>query len=370
MARKQVNLASDEERSRLKPRSSAYSERIGKGTALLLYVGPHKRTWRARVPGWGDVSIGDEAEVSYKDAYAKVVATARGETTATRRTIGDAWRAYVARAEATKTPAAVRVIRGYGQHVETLTDRIIADTPLSVLNGWRDGLLDFEAKRPRGPKTVNKVIRSLKAALATEGIDGPWLKLRQLDEPDDEAQPHVLTPADMRRLLTKAYEVETDFARLYEGLWLTGCRPGELRAAKPEDYRPGVLTVRGKTGRRHITLISAVDRFFAAQVERRDPILFSTADGHPWGEHDLRRPLERVSKAMCDDAVDATPYTARHSFITAGIYAGVPPFVLAKHCGTSIAMIEKTYGHVIAAMQAQTLARMDSVLFPMFELAE
>jgi 5-enolpyruvylshikimate-3-phosphate synthase len=46
-----IDLSTPAKRAKLKPRSAAYSLRISKGVAILLYVGKSGLTWRARVPG-------------------------------------------------------------------------------------------------------------------------------------------------------------------------------------------------------------------------------------------------------------------------------------------------------------------------------
>jgi integrase len=42
-----------------------------------------------------------------------------------------------------------------------------------------------------------------------------------------------------------------------------------------------------------------------------------------------------------------TPYSLRHSFASFAIAAGIPTFEIARMMGTSIAQIEKTYGHLL-----------------------
>jgi len=53
-------------------------------------------------------------------------------------------------------------------------------------------------------------------------------------------------------------------------------------------------------------------------------------------------------------------YAIRHGFITRALYAGVPIFALARHCGTSTQMIERTYGHVIAQLQSKAIEVLDA----------
>jgi integrase len=50
------------------------------------------------------------------------------------------------------------------------------------------------------------------------------------------------------------------------------------------------------------------------------------------------------------------PYAMRHTFASFAIAAGIPVFELARMMGTSVEMIDKTYGHLLrdAASRATT----------------
>ena len=41
-----------------------------------------------------------------------------------------------------------------------------------------------------------------------------------------------------------------------------------------------------------------------------------------------------------------TPYVLRHTYATWALRAGIPTFTVARRMGTSVQMIEKTYGHL------------------------
>ncbi|MGR3616498.1 MAG: hypothetical protein ACU0BB_10690 [Paracoccaceae bacterium] len=51
-----------------------------------------------------------------------------------------------------------------------------------------------------------------------------------------------------------------------------------------------------------------------------------------------------------------TLYSLRHGFITSALYAGIPITSIAAACGTSIAMIEMTYGHQLAERETEIWA--------------
>jgi site-specific recombinase XerD len=72
----------------------------------------------------------------------------------------------------------------------------------------------------------------------------------------------------------------------------------------------------------------------------------SRNDGHPWAHSDwdelIRDAAEKAGlpKGVC-------LYTLRHSFITQSLMDGMATLEVARITGTSLAMIEKHYGHLV-----------------------
>jgi integrase len=54
------------------------------------------------------------------------------------------------------------------------------------------------------------------------------------------------------------------------------------------------------------------------------------------------------------------PYALRHTFATEALAAGVSIFELARRMGTSVAMIERTYGHLARDSEDAFRARLDA----------
>ena len=54
------------------------------------------------------------------------------------------------------------------------------------------------------------------------------------------------------------------------------------------------------------------------------------------------------------------PYHLRHTFATEALAAGISTFELARLMGTSIAMIDRTYGHLARDAEASIRARLDA----------
>ena len=74
--------------------------------------------------------------------------------------------------------------------------------------------------------------------------------------------------------------------------------------------------------------------------------IFARDDGHPWAHSDwdelIRDAAEKAGlpKGVC-------LYTLRHSFITQSLMDGMATLEVARITGTSLAMIEKHYGHLV-----------------------
>lgn len=55
-----------------------------------------------------------------------------------------------------------------------------------------------------------------------------------------------------------------------------------------------------------------------------------------------------------------TPYALRHTFASFAIAAGIPAFEIARMMGTSVAMLDKTYGHLLRDSAARITAQLDA----------
>jgi integrase len=149
-----------------------------------------------------------------------------------------------------------------------------------------------------------------------------------------------------------------------EAAALTGARAGELTGAlrRQFDERIGTMQFDGKTGRRDVPLAPAALALFKRLSKSKLPAarLLVRDDGKPWQHSDwdelVREAAERAKlpKGVC-------LYTLRHSFITETLTSGVPTLDVARLVGTSLAMIEKHYGHLVAAGARDRLARVELV---------
>jgi len=84
--------------------------------------------------------------------------------------------------------------------------------------------------------------------------------------------------------------------------------------------------------------------------------LFTNA-GKEWNAHEWSEPVRKATaKAKLPDGV--VLYTLRHCWITDAIVGGVDLLTVAKMAGTSLAMIEKHYGHLLHGAAVDKLAGM------------
>ena len=137
----------------------------------------------------------------------------------------------------------------------------------------------------------------------------------------------------------------------------TGLRTNEWTALERRDvdhgavvvqrrYADGTLTPYPKTGRRRVLLTARATVALDAIPPRLDtPLLFPA----PMGGHiglDTWRTREWYPALDAAGIRRRGPYHLRHTFATEALAGGVSIFQLARLMGTSVKMIDRTYGHL------------------------
>jgi integrase len=89
------------------------------------------------------------------------------------------------------------------------------------------------------------------------------------------------------------------------------------------------------------------------------PLLFPGAKGGYLNLHNWRRD-EWTPAVRAAGLTHRTPYAMRHTFASVAIAAGIPTFEIARMMGTSVLMIEKTYGHLLADALDRGRAALDA----------
>jgi integrase len=127
-------------------------------------------------------------------------------------------------------------------------------------------------------------------------------------------------------------------------------------------YADGVLTGYPKTERprRRVPLtVRAVETLEALPPRLDTPLVFPAPRGGYLS-------LDNWRTRDWYDALDAAgierrgPYHLRHTFATEALAAGVSIFELARLMGTSVAMIDRTYGHLARDSEDAIRARLDA----------
>ena len=107
------------------------------------------------------------------------------------------------------------------------------------------------------------------------------------------------------------------------------------------------MTFIGKTGPRSVPLSPAAVAVFERCAKGKLPNapLFPADDGKPWPHSGWDGPLKVVIKAAKLPAATVL-YSLRHAAITEMLRAGMSTLDVARLTGTSLAMLEKHYGHL------------------------
>ena len=83
--------------------------------------------------------------------------------------------------------------------------------------------------------------------------------------------------------------------------------------------------------------------------------LFTRNDGAAWNKDSWYTPIKDAVAAAALPA-SATAYTLRHSVISDLVHGGLDLLTVAQISGTSVAMIEKHYGHLRESIAETALA--------------
>jgi len=243
------------------------------------------------------------------------------------------------------------------------------------LRAWRKRLEEAPALLTRNKKgekrtkdrsqsTVNRDMVPLRAALGqvlkpgAPNTDAAWQEALRPFKGADRRRELYLDRTERKKMI----DATGDEAQpLVKGLCLLPLRPGALAGLKVSDFdkRTRTLTIgKDKNGNpRQMTMPQVIADFFAEQVKGKLPTasIFARAGGGAWNKDAWKYPVkEAVKAAGLPGAVSA--YTLRHSVITDLIRARLPILTVAQLSGTSVAMIEKHYGHLVRDDAEEALA--------------
>ena len=243
------------------------------------------------------------------------------------------------------------------------------------LRAWRKRLEEAPALLTRSKKgekrwktraksTVNRDMVPLRAALGmvlkhgAPNTDAGWQEALKPFKGADKRRELYLDRAERKRLIEATGDEAQPFVK---ALCLLPLRPGALASLTVSDFdkRTRSLTIgKDKNGHpRQISLPQVVADFFAEQVKGKllTAWIFARAGGEAWNKDAWKYPIKEAVKAAGVPGA-ASAYTLRHSVITDLIRARLPILTVAQLSGTSIAMIEKHYGHLVRDDAEEALA--------------
>ena len=258
------------------------------------------------------------------------------------------------------TPARAAKVRTAKRRKWSAEPHALADLPISklrapILKKWHVDLVAAGLSKA----AANRTLTALKAALnmavadrrASPIVAQEWAHVAPLKGAAQRRE-LFLDVSQRRGLLAQATGGARD---LIEAAMYTGCRAGELTSARRSafDARTRTLAVTGKTGSRTIPLAPAAVELFERLSRDKLPTAYLLVrdDGKPWGHSDWDERLKQHAVAAGLPA-NTCLYTLRHSFITQALLDGVSTLEVSKIVGTSLAMIEKHYGHLVLDRKA------------------
>lgn len=201
---------------------------------------------------------------------------------------------------------------------------------------------------------MNRDMAVLRAVLGLLLAPGPprseaaWQEALRAVKDADGRRDLYLDRKQRRKLLDHLDDETKPFVR---ALCLLPLRPGAMAALTARDFdkRTSELTIaKDKNGKpRRIQIPPEAARLFSAQAKGKLPSapLFMRSNGKPWDRNSWKLPISVAVKVACLPA-GTSAYTLRHSGITDLIRLGLPILTAAQISGTSVAMIERHYGHL------------------------
>lgn len=228
----------------------------------------------------------------------------------------------------------------------------------------RTKVAEMKRMKPRSQSTVNRDMVPLRAALGlvlkpgAPNTDAAWQEALRPFKGADRRRELYLDRGERKKLVDASNDEVRPFLK---ALCLLPLRPGALASLKVSDFdkRTRAVTIgKDKNGKpRQVTMPQVLADFFGEQVKDKlsASSIFSRVGGLAWDKDAWKYPVKAaVQAAGLPPAVAA--YTLRHSVITDLIRARLPILTVAQLSGTSVAMIEKHYGHLVRDDAEEALA--------------
>ena len=272
-------------------------------------------------------------------------------------TLADFAERFLTRYEVVRAPRSVKTLRA--RLVRPLAE--FGEIPLDELRVAEVAL--WEASLP--PRFRHAVMRSLRQVLGA-AVEWGFLAENPAKTGSNPKPPvierEILSPAEVDAL---AAEMRPPYgAAVVVGAWCY-LRPAELLALERRDVGDGVLHVRGTKTLRSIRSVPVPLRAALALSEipaRLDTrALFPGPSGKPYSSpNNFRRREFDWAVHAAGFPETTTPYTLRHSGLSWALASGIPAVDVARFGGTSLAMLERHYHHLLVGSAESARARLDA----------
>jgi integrase len=262
----------------------------------------------------------------------------------------------------------------------TLEERLVpsrdtfGDWKLRELEGAADDVAAWRAKLPATSRY--RLTSALRQTLAA-AVRWRYIGANPAVEAGRNPQPRLeeLRPFTRAQVDAIAEELGALYGPLVVFAAETGLRTNEWVALERRDVdraaravvvqrriAGGRLTPYPKTerSRRRVPLTArAFDALETLPPRLDTPLVFPAAKGGPIGL-DTWRTREWYPALDAAGIERRGPYALRHTFATEALAAGVSIFELARLMGTSVSMIDRTYGHLARDSEEAIRARLES----------
>jgi site-specific recombinase XerD len=221
-------------------------------------------------------------------------------------------------------------------------------------------------RRERSKDSVNRDMAAVRAALNrayAEGLvktDAAWREPLKAYKNVSKRRELYLDRDQRRRFIEAA---PGDLSTFLRALSMLPLRPGALAQLTVGDFeeRLQVLRIgRDKAGQdRKIKLPPSFLTLLEPRLSNSLPgaPLLPRSDGAFWNKDSWKWPLKEAA-GRAELPKGTTAYTIRHSVITDLVHGGLDLLTVAQISGTSVAMIEKHYGHLRADAATAALAQL------------
>ena len=249
----------------------------------------------------------------------------------------------------------MNVLATNGAHLEAFTDALAGEGYAPV----------YVKKHATTVRTLFN--RGMKAGWLPQGfrpfsgVEGIRIAPRTLLETD------LPTDAEVRALKASADGLMTDIISLFHA---TGARTHELIEAKVSDFQRNARTIvlgkhkRSRTMRDHIPRTITLNTVAYEILERRcsnrnpDDIIVINRNGSQYDSRDIAQRFATVRR-RAKVRENITIYSFRHLWISEMLMAGVDVLLVARMAGTSVAMVERVYGHFRNQSYQDAQAKLD-----------